>query len=102
LYGIDRVSRLPKRRVDGIFIADYEQGDIGQDLFRAACRLHLEGIVSKRLDRSYGAGRCNHWTRSRTLRIRRAAGFWTTYDSHQFTHIRVGEESACACLPQTL
>jgi bifunctional non-homologous end joining protein LigD len=59
------LAQLPKRRVDGIFIADYEQGDIGQDLFRAACRLHLEGIVSKRLDRSYGAGRCKHWLKTK-------------------------------------
>jgi hypothetical protein len=22
---------------------------------------HLEGIVSKRLDRAYGAGKCKHW-----------------------------------------
>jgi bifunctional non-homologous end joining protein LigD len=44
------LSRLLKRRVDGIFIAEYEHGDIGQDLFQAACRMHLEGIVSKCLE----------------------------------------------------
>jgi hypothetical protein len=33
--------------VVGIFMADYEQGDIGHDLFHAACRMGLEGIVSK-------------------------------------------------------
>jgi bifunctional non-homologous end joining protein LigD len=47
--------------VDGIFIAEYEQGDIGDVLFRVACNRGLEGIVSKHLDRSYGAGRCRHW-----------------------------------------
>jgi bifunctional non-homologous end joining protein LigD len=55
------LARLLRRRVDGIFIADYEEGDVGQELFRAACRMHLEGIVSKRLDRAYRAGRCSHW-----------------------------------------
>jgi bifunctional non-homologous end joining protein LigD len=55
------LTRQLKRRVDGIFIAEYEQGCIGQELFRAACRMRLEGIVSKRLDRAYSAGRCNHW-----------------------------------------
>jgi bifunctional non-homologous end joining protein LigD len=55
------LARLLKRRVDGIFIAEYEQGDIGDVLFRVACNMGLEGIVSKRLDRAYGAGKCAHW-----------------------------------------
>jgi hypothetical protein len=46
---------------NGIFIAEYEQGDIGDVLFRVACNMGLEGIVSKRLDRSYGVGKCAHW-----------------------------------------
>jgi bifunctional non-homologous end joining protein LigD len=55
------LARLLKRRVDGIFIAEYEQGDVGDVLFRVACNMGLEGIVSKRLDRAYGTGKCNHW-----------------------------------------
>jgi hypothetical protein len=39
------------RRVDGIFIAPFEQGEIGPDLFRAACTMGLEGLVAKRQDR---------------------------------------------------
>jgi ATP-dependent DNA ligase len=31
------------------------------DLFHAACRLGLEGLVSKRRDRPYRAGRCTDW-----------------------------------------
>jgi hypothetical protein len=30
-------------------------------LFRAACRMGLEGLVSKRRDRPYQAGRSKHW-----------------------------------------
>jgi bifunctional non-homologous end joining protein LigD len=30
-------------------------------VFRLACNVDLEGIVSKRLDRAYGTGKCNHW-----------------------------------------
>ena len=45
----------------GLFIAEYGQGGNGPDLFRVACNMGLEGIVSKRFDRSYGAGRCKHW-----------------------------------------
>jgi hypothetical protein len=44
------------RRPDGIFVAPYEQGEIGSDLFRAACNMGLEGMVSKRRDRPYRAG----------------------------------------------
>jgi bifunctional non-homologous end joining protein LigD len=47
--------------VDGIFIAEHERGDIGDTLFRVACNMGLEGIVSKHLDRAYGGGRCKHW-----------------------------------------
>jgi ATP-dependent DNA ligase len=41
------------RRPDGIFVAPFELGEIGPDLFRAACNMGLEGIVSKRRDRPY-------------------------------------------------
>jgi|SRR4051794_13728932 bifunctional non-homologous end joining protein LigD len=55
--------RLLARRTDGIFVAPFEQGEIGPDLFRAACSFGLEGMVSKRRDRPYRAGRCNHWVK---------------------------------------
>ena len=51
------LARLLARRPDGIFVAPFEQGEIGPDLFRAACRMGLEGLVSKRRDRPYQAGR---------------------------------------------
>ena len=37
------LARLLARRVDGIFLSDFEQGEIGPDLFRHACLLGLEG-----------------------------------------------------------
>jgi bifunctional non-homologous end joining protein LigD len=55
------LARLLARRPDGIFVAPTEQGEIGPDLFQAACRLGLEGLVSKRRDRPYQAGRSKHW-----------------------------------------
>jgi ATP-dependent DNA ligase len=33
------LQRLLARRPDGIFLSDFEQGEIGPDLFRAACRI---------------------------------------------------------------
>jgi bifunctional non-homologous end joining protein LigD len=55
------LERLLARRSDGIFINPFERGEIGPDLFAAACRMGLEGIVSKRRDRPYQAGRSKHW-----------------------------------------
>ena len=55
------LARLLARRPDGIFVAPFEQGEIGPDLFRAACNMGLEGLVSKRLDRPYRAGRSPDW-----------------------------------------
>ena len=50
-------------RPDGIFVAPFEQGEIGPDLFRAACQMGLEGLVSKRRDRLYQGGRSKHWVK---------------------------------------
>ena len=58
------LARLLKRRIPGIFIAEYEQGEIGRDLFRVACSMGLEGIVSKRRDRAYAPGKCRHWVKT--------------------------------------
>jgi bifunctional non-homologous end joining protein LigD len=41
------LARLLSRRVDGIHLAPFEQGEIGPDLFRHACLMGLEGLVSK-------------------------------------------------------
>ena len=57
------LARLLARRPEGIFVSDFEQGEIGPDLFRAACNMGLEGLVSKRRDRPYRAGRCPDWVK---------------------------------------
>jgi bifunctional non-homologous end joining protein LigD len=59
----NNLARLLARRPDGIFVAPFEQGEIGPDLFRAACNFRLEGMVSKHKDRAYRAGRCPHWVK---------------------------------------
>jgi bifunctional non-homologous end joining protein LigD len=55
------LERLLRGRPDGIFINPFESGAIGPDLFRAACDMGLEGLVSKRADRPYRGGRSPHW-----------------------------------------
>ena len=32
----------------GIFVSDFEQGEIDPDLFRAACKMGLEGLKAPR------------------------------------------------------
>jgi ATP-dependent DNA ligase len=58
------LAQLLRGRPDDIFVAPFEQGEIGPDLFRAACNFGLEGMVSKRADRRpYRAGRSKDWVK---------------------------------------
>ena len=54
------LERLLARRPEGLFVNPFERGEIGPDLFRAACQMGLEGLVSKRRDRPYQEGRSWH------------------------------------------
>jgi bifunctional non-homologous end joining protein LigD len=47
----NNLARLLARRPEGIFISEFERGEIGPDLFRQACKFGLEGLVSKHKDR---------------------------------------------------
>jgi bifunctional non-homologous end joining protein LigD len=55
------LDRLLRGRPDGIFINPFEMGAIGPDLFKAACEMGLEGLVSKRGDRPYRGGKSPYW-----------------------------------------
>jgi len=55
------VKTRSRHRLKIANIAPFEQGEIGPDLFRAACDMGLEGLVSKRRDRPYQAGRSKYW-----------------------------------------
>jgi bifunctional non-homologous end joining protein LigD len=55
------LTRLLARRADGIHLAPFEQGEIGPELFRAACNMMLEGLVSKRRDSRYRSGPSKDW-----------------------------------------
>jgi len=55
------LPRLLARRPDGIFLSDFEQGEIGPDLFPHACLMGLEGLVSKHRDNAYRGGRFDRW-----------------------------------------
>jgi bifunctional non-homologous end joining protein LigD len=55
------LAQLLARRVNGIHLAPFEQGEIGPDLFRHACLMGLEGLVSKHRDSVYRGGRSDRW-----------------------------------------
>jgi bifunctional non-homologous end joining protein LigD len=57
------LAKLLHRRPDGIFTGSFGEGEIGPDLFRQACMMGLEGLVSKRADRPYRAGRSKDWVK---------------------------------------
>jgi bifunctional non-homologous end joining protein LigD len=56
----NNLARLLARRPEGIFVSEFEQGEIGPDLFRQACKFGLEGLVfqapGERLSRRPVAG----------------------------------------------
>jgi len=79
-----QLAQLLSREVDDIFIAEYVQGDIGDVLFRVACNMGLEGILSKGRDRAYGLADANTGSKSRT----RASG------------MQQGEKAISVALPQ--
>ncbi|MGY4439390.1 hypothetical protein [Bradyrhizobium sp. LM2.3] len=55
------LQRLLAHRPDGITVALFERGEIGPKRFRAACRMGLEGLVSKYRDRPHRGERQKHW-----------------------------------------
>ena len=55
------LSLLLARRINGIHLVPFEQGEIGPDLFRHACLMGLEGLVSKHRDSVYRGGRFDRW-----------------------------------------
>jgi bifunctional non-homologous end joining protein LigD len=55
-----RLARLLGRRRLGIVLSEHTNED-GALIFRQACRMGLEGIVSKRLSAPYWSGRSRDW-----------------------------------------
>jgi ATP-dependent DNA ligase len=56
----ERLGRLIDRRLSGIAMVDHTDG-LGELVFEQACRMGLEGIVSKRLSAAYQSGPSRHW-----------------------------------------
>jgi bifunctional non-homologous end joining protein LigD len=74
-----RLSHLVDRRLAGIAMNDHTdaRGDL---VFEQACRMGLEGIVSKRLSKPYQSGRSGHWLKVKNpdspAMVRHREGQW--------------------------
>jgi bifunctional non-homologous end joining protein LigD len=56
----ERLARLVDRRLTGIVMNEHTDAR-GELVFEQACRMGLEGIVSKRLSKPYQSGRSGDW-----------------------------------------
>lgn len=52
-----------------VFFSEHLTGD-GPTVFAQACKLGVEGIVSKRVDKRYSQGRCEFWLKTKCLQSR--------------------------------
>ncbi len=59
-----RLRKLLRRSAQGIQYVEHAEGD-GVEMYEAACKLGLEGIVSKRLTAPYKSGPCKSWIKVR-------------------------------------
>lgn len=55
------LARLLRQSNDGIQYIEHIEAVDGRTVFEHACKLGLEGIVSKRRDMPYRHGRCRTW-----------------------------------------
>jgi bifunctional non-homologous end joining protein LigD len=57
-----KLEKILRKADSGLRFNEHLEGD-GATIFRHACKLGLEGIVSKRRDLGYRSGRCKAWVK---------------------------------------
>ncbi|WEK57941.1 MAG: DNA ligase D [Candidatus Brevundimonas phytovorans] len=66
-------------------------GASGQAILESACRMHLEGVISKKLDAPYRAGRSAAWVKSKCRgRDEVVIGGWSSEGGTRFRSLLVG------------
>ena len=74
-----RLAKLLTRKTGGIVFNEHTEED-GAIVFRHACKLGLEGIVSKRLSAAYQSGPSRDWIKVKNpdspAMARHRAGVW--------------------------
>lgn len=59
-----QLAKLLRKATPGIRLSEHI-AEVGPLVFAHACRLGLEGIVSKRLDAPYRSGRAKRWIKTK-------------------------------------
>ena len=59
------LARVLARSAPGLRLNEHMEDEDGPLVFHHACKLGLEGIVSKRKDSPYRSGRSPHWIKSK-------------------------------------
>jgi bifunctional non-homologous end joining protein LigD len=59
------LARVLARSAPGLRLNEHMEDEDGPLVFHHACKLGLEGIVSKREDSRYRSGRSPHWIKSK-------------------------------------
>ncbi|GAA0870360.1 DNA ligase D [Brevundimonas basaltis] len=84
------IDRIPKAARDRIRYVDHF-ATTGQAILESACRMDLEGVISKKLDAAYKAGRSATWLKSKCRgRDEVIIGGWTSEGGSRFRSLIVG------------
>jgi len=62
------LAKLLRHAKAGLLLNEHIEYDDGEMVFHHACKLGLEGIVSKRLSSPYRSGRSRHWIKSKNAK----------------------------------
>jgi ATP-dependent DNA ligase len=92
-----------RRARGGVQYVEHVEGD-GAEMFAAACRLGLEGIVSKRLDAPYRSGPARSWLKTKNPKapaatLRRTEHFELRVSRNQIFRFTFGHRSPAPRIP---
>ncbi len=83
------LESLPRRRQERLRYVSHVEAE-GEDVWQSACKMGLEGIVSKRLDSAYTSTRSDYWTKAKCRGGQEVIiGGWTTTEG-QLRSLLVG------------
>jgi len=76
-----RLKTLLRRQDDGLQFVEHLEGE-GAEILKVACRLGLEGVVSKRADSAYKAGPSKMWLKTKNRKHPALIRVAESFDRH--------------------